>query len=211
MRLYILFSPFLILSCGNEQIIENVESNEDSTEIEVYNDLVDTNENTLIADTVEAVIQEETNEYDDIDWEEYEKVMTKDYSYVILISTKNYDSALERAKDASEKLGYPLDLRGLHPNAETGLSLPKDVCEGICGGGMVEYPQYLPRNDWGESKYVSVEYSNGYSGFTKGYFIVIVASGTKGDPIVQEALKESRKYYEDAYAKTCGVWMGCGC
>ena len=155
--------------------------------------------------------EEGSNEYDDIDWVAYEQSMTKDFSFVILISTKSYDAALRRAKDASEKLGYPLDLRELHPNEETGLSLPAEVCAEICGGGVVEYPHYLPRDSWGDTKYVSVEYSDGFHGFTKGYYIVVVASGEKGDPVVEEALNESRKFYSDAYAKTCGVWMGCGC
>jgi len=163
-----------------------------------------------IPDTVITEVYE-SSEYEDIDWDDYEASMTKDFSFVIIISTKSYEAALERAKEASEKLGYELDLRGLHPNNEMGLSLPEEVCEVICGGDVVDYPQYLPRNDWGESKYVSVEYSNGFEGFTKGYYIVVVASGEKGDPIIQEALEESRAYYEDAYAKTCGVWMGCGC
>lgn len=159
-------------------------------------------------------VEEDTlysGEFDDIDWEEFEASMTQDFSFVILISTKSYESALERAKDASEKLGYPLDLRDLHENAEIGLSLPREVCEEeICGGGL-EYPIYIPRSDWGDSKYVSIEYSDAFGGFTKGYYMVIVASGEKGDPIIDEALEESRQFYEDAYAKTCGVWMGCGC
>jgi hypothetical protein len=152
-----------------------------------------------------------SEEYEDKDWKAYEASMTKDFSFVILISTKDYQAALKRAKDASEKLGYPLNLRELHENKETGLSLPRKVCEeDICGGGL-NYPIYMPRNDWGDSKYVSVEYSNGFKGFTKGYYIVVVASGEKGDPIIQEALTESRKFYTDSYAKSCGVWMGCGC
>lgn len=150
-------------------------------------------------------------EYIDMDWLEYEKSMTKDFSYVIVISTKDYDEALARAKDASEKLGYPLNLRGLHPNEEMGLSLPEEICEAICGGDVVDYPQYLPRIDYGDSKYVSVEYSDGFKGFTKGYYIVVVASGEKGDRSIKDALNESKKFYKDAYAKTCGVWMGCGC
>ena len=150
-------------------------------------------------------------EYQDMDWESYENSMTKDYSYVIVMSTKNYDDALKRAKEASKELDYTLNLRALHPNAETGLALPAETCESICGGGVVEYPCYLPRVDWRDTKYVSVEYSDAYEGFTKGYFIVIVASGAKNEPEVKEALKEARSLYSDAYIKTCGVFMGCGC
>lgn len=152
-----------------------------------------------------------STEYEDVDWDDYMESMTKDFSFAIIISTKDYDAALERAKDASEKLGYPLNLRELVPNDEIGLTLPEEVCTGICGSDEIEFPQYLPRNDWGESKYVSIEYSNGFEGFTPGYYIVVVASGEKDDPIIDEALEEAQQYYEDAYAKTCGVWVGCGC
>lgn len=213
MRILLYSSLIMLFACGQVPLVDEPIQNETITN-KINNN--EQREETDI-DNVETVISEEssrltsTSEYDDIDWQEYQESMSNDFSFVILISTKSYDSALERAKDASKKLGYPLDLRGLHPNEETGLSLPKEVCEEICGGGMVEYPQYLPRNDWGESKYVSIEYSDGFSGFTKGYFIVIVASGEKGDPIIKEALEESRQFYKDAYAKTCSVWMGCSC
>lgn len=216
MRFYLLFILFSIISCSP------------STELEVETssiNMIDSNgvnENPNIQTisneepaqlTMDDIATEgyDSDEYEEIDWDDYMSEMTQDFSFVIIISTTRYDEALDRAIDASEKLGYPLQLRGLHPNEETGLSLPKDVCEGICGGGMVEYPQYLPRNDWGDSKYVSIEYSNGFDGFNPGYFIVIIASGEKGDPIIQEALEESRQYYEDAYAKTCSIWVGCSC
>lgn len=206
------FSVFLFLfACGSS----NVESDDKSA-------LTDSTikEAETIADEENIIIDEElpindesevSEEFEDVEWEDYEASMTQDFSFVILISTKDYDSALERAKEASEKLGYPIDLRDLHENDEIGLSLPRKVCEeDICGGGL-DYPIYIPRSDWGESKYVSIEYSDGFEGFTTGYYIVVVASGKKGDPIIQEALEEAREFYDDAYAKTCGVWMGCGC
>ncbi len=214
MRIYLIPILFLFMACGenNTSTEEAIAQAETQTENTINESL--TAQETVVdeqVDAIESSAPAETSEYDDIDWIDYQKSLNKDFSFVILISTKSYDAALKRAQEASEKLGYPLDLRDLHPNELTGLSLPKEQCEEICGGGMVEYPQYLPRIDWGESKYVSVEYSNAYEGFTKGYYIVIVASGEKGDPIIQEALEEARQYYEDAYAKTCSVYMGCGC
>ena len=159
------------------------------------------------ADT--TVASEQT--FADVDWQTFEEDMTKDFSFVILISTKSYDAALERAIEASEKLNYPLNLRELHENDAIGLSFSKEICEEeICGGGL-DYPIYIPRSDWGDSKYISIEYSDAFEGFTKGYYIVIAASGEKGAPAVSQALEESRAFYQDAYAKTCGVWMGCGC
>lgn len=213
MRLFLIIVPIFIFACSGSSNVDNEEALTDGQVIIPEQTENDSNEEINIEQTVvdESAEEFEHSEYDNIDWDAYEESMTKDFSFVILISTKSYDSALKRAEDASEKLGYPLNLRDLHPNEESGLSFPEDVCQGICGGGVVDYPQYLPRNDWGESKYVSIEYSNGFEGFTPGYYIVVVASGEKGDPIIQEALDESKVYYEDAYAKTCGVWMGCGC
>ncbi|GAB5418853.1 MAG: hypothetical protein Crog4KO_01660 [Crocinitomicaceae bacterium] len=151
------------------------------------------------------------DEFEDVDWLAYEESMTQDFSFVIIISTKSYDAALNRAKEASEKLGYPLDLRGLHENKEIGLSLSKKVCEeDICGGGL-SYPIYIPRSDWGSEQYVSIEYSDAFDGFAKGYYIVVISSGEKGAAGVKQSLLEAKKFYKDAYAKTCSVWMGCGC
>lgn len=133
-----------------------------------------------------------------------------DYSYVIVPSTKNYNEALIRAEDAAEKLGYGLDLRGLHKNKEVGLSFSEEICNAICGGG-IEYTVYIPKSDWGNSKYVSIEYSNGFEGFTKDYFIVVIASGEKGDTDVKVSVEEARKFYSDPYAKTCGIYMDCDC
>ena len=214
MRTYLIPILFLLIACGEnnsatEEAIEQTEAITENVNLETNEEANEAQNEMTVED--ENVTSSTANEYDDIDWDDYIESMSRDYSYVILISTKSYDSALKRAEEAAEKLGYPLDLRDLHANELTGLSLPKEQCEEICGGVGIEYPQYLPRNDWGESKYVSVEYSNGYSGFTKGYYIVIVASGEKGDPIIQEALEEARRYYEDAYAKTCSVYMGCSC
>lgn len=218
---FLLVLAIIATSCSqqNEKSDKKSDSN-DETRVEQTgaetqdnsdeNDVATTDDSTeLLTPEMESAPAPE--EFEDMDWAEYEASLTKDFSFVIIISTKSYDAALKRAKEASEKLGYPLDLRGLHANDEIGLSFSKQVCEDeICGGGL-DYPIYIPRSDWGEEKYISVEYSDAFDGFTKGYYIVVVASGEKGAPIVKEALKEAKKHYKDAYAKTCGVYMGCGC
>ena len=218
MRSYLILLALGLVACNSTPEQSSKSDTSEVNPTDTTETVVETTDNNVDLDDSENGVEVEntsenyeSEEYVDLDWLEFEKSLTKDFSFVIIISTKNYEAALKRAKEASKNLGYPLDLRGLHPNDEMGLSLPKEVCEAICGGDVVDYPQYIPRNDWGESKYVSIEYSNGFKGFTKGYFIVVVASGEKGDPIIQEALNESRQFYKDAYAKTCGVWMGCGC
>lgn len=185
-------------------VMEEVKKNEVEEPIQILDTIVEVKEDVVVENP-------DSEEYKELDWSDYEAAMTKDYSYVIILSTKKYSAALNRAREAAEKLDYPLDLRGLHENEETGLSVSKEVCAGICGGANVPYPLYLSRSHHGDSKYVSVEYSDGYKGFAKGYYIVVIASGQKGNPAIQEVLTEARKFYKDAYAKTCGVYMGCGC
>jgi len=216
----LLFSLLFAASCTEQSGSSN--KKDDSSEAsKTEQSTSDTLENSAeskkaVSDSVKAMAAATESapapeEFEDMDWMEFQESMTKDFSFVIIISTKSYDAALKRAKEASEKLGYPLDLRGLHANNEIGLSFSREVCENdICGGGL-SYPIYIPRSDWGEEKYVSVEYSDAFDGFTKGYYIVVVVSGEKGAPVVKEALKEARKFYKDAYAKTCGFYMGCGC
>ena len=81
---------------------------------------------------VDTPIAEDKVAEDELDWEDYEANLYTDFSFVILISTKNYEGALKRAHDAASTLGYPLDLRELEPNDEIGLSLPLEKCEAIC-------------------------------------------------------------------------------
>ncbi len=217
---YISFLLLLLItiSCSeNAKKQSETKPSEDNTEItDNKKDTIPGNqkEDTVITSDIHAseiTSAEVPEEFVDVDWLAYEESMTQDFSFVIIISTKSYDAALKRAKEASEKLGYPLDLRELHENKEIGLSFSKKVCEeDICGGGL-SYPIYIPRSDWGDSQYISVEYSDAFDGFSKGYYIVVVASGEKGSSEVNETLLEARKFYSDAYAKTCGVWMGCGC
>ncbi|MCR9173364.1 MAG: hypothetical protein NXI10_12765 [bacterium] len=221
MRYFTFALLFTLFSCNQEDTATPPKDTQQQKEISETAETSETgnSKNTEEAPT-EAPLPELTEEqetaaapkeFDDMDWAEFQESMTKDFSFVIIISTKSYDAALKRAKDASEKLGYPIDLRGLHENKEIGLSFSREVCEDeICGGGL-SYPIYIPRSDWGEEKYVSIEYSDAFDGFTKGYYIVVVASGEKGAPVVKETLSKAKKFYKDAYTKTCGVYMGCGC
>ncbi len=56
---------------------------------------------------------------------------------------------------------------------------------------------------------MSIEYSNAYSEFTKGYYIVIAASGSKDDAEIKNAFKKIKLRYRDAYIKSSKVYMGC--
>ena len=124
-------------------------------------------------------------------------------SFVIIKSTKNYNEASTFAKAASKQLNIPLDLRDLKPHKTAGLTDSKKGCE---DNGW-DYPCYVPRGREGEIDFVSIDWSNVFKNFAKGYYIVIAACGNKAE--MQKALQKIKKKYKDAYVKEDEVYMGC--
>ncbi len=125
--------------------------------------------------------------------------MSIEKSFLIIKSTKSYKSAFKTAKTAAAKLGIELRLSGIY-DKENGLT-NLDTC------GCGEVHGYLPRGRFDDGHYASIEYSDYYSGFTKGYYIVIVSNGNRSD--VKTFLPAARKYYHDAYIKNTKVYVGC--
>ncbi|MFK8045586.1 MAG: hypothetical protein AB8B72_08825 [Crocinitomicaceae bacterium] len=121
-------------------------------------------------------------------------------SFLIVKSTKNYSSALKTAKQASFKLNCELNLRGMVSDSIAGLT-SIDTC------GCGEIHGYYPRGRYDNGAYVSIEYSNLFSGFAKGYYIVVVASGNSED--VKKELPKAKLIFPDAYIKSTSIYMGC--
>ena len=130
---------------------------------------------------------------------------------IILNSTKDYKVALATAKKASASLHKKLDLRGLNPNAKIGLSMSKGDCMEDAGGDENGYPCYPARGDGAANNddYISVEYSNAYKGFAKGYYIVVAAITDVKSLDMKNKLTAIKKKYPDAYAKRTYIWRGC--
>jgi hypothetical protein len=130
---------------------------------------------------------------------------------IILGSTTDYNSALTLAKQASTKLRRKLDLRGLKPVAKTGLTMSKKDCYGVGGGDDLGYPCYQARGDGNAANddYISIEYSNAYKGFAKGYYIVVAAITDLQSDAMKTRLATIRNVYPDAYAKRTFIWFGC--
>jgi hypothetical protein len=123
-----------------------------------------------------------------------------DISFLIIHSSKNYGAALQVAKEASSKLGIEINLRGYYQDEEFGLKT--DVpCD--CG----EVHGYTAHGRYDDGDYISIEYSDSYPEFTKGLYIVIVASGGKQD--LTATLSEIKGFYSDAYIKTASIYVGC--
>ncbi len=125
--------------------------------------------------------------------------------FLILLSTKNYSAALVTAKKASKSQQIELRLKGLSENKQTGLSLSKEYCE---TEGW-EFPAYYARGRWDDGVYISIEYSDAYSGFASGYYIVVAASGHRNDKEMKDIYKKVRTTYKTAYFKTSEVYVGC--
>jgi len=130
---------------------------------------------------------------------------------IILNSTKDYKAALSTAKKASALLHKKLDLRGLMPNDEIGLSMSKGDCMEDAGGDENGYPCYPARGDGAavNDDYISVEYSNAYKGFARGYYIVVAAITDVKSLNMKNKLTTIKKKYSDAYAKRTYIWRGC--
>ncbi len=122
--------------------------------------------------------------------------------FCIILSTKNYSEAKKIALQAAKKTGIVTDFRGLVPNKKTGLTTPKiDVPEGE------DYPQYYSRGRYDDGEFLSIEYSNAFDGFAKGYYIVVACSGSK--EITIATLKKVKPFYKSAYIKQTEVYIGC--
>ena len=122
--------------------------------------------------------------------------------FLIIKSTTNYSEAKEYAKKIAKKSDIKLDLRGLSFNEKIHLTFDERFCT---DDGMGEYPCYLPRGRYDDGEYISIEHSSSYSGFTNGYYIVMVASGED----IQSSLEKIKKIVSDAYVKSDEVYMGC--
>ncbi len=137
--------------------------------------------------------------------DEYNINVPKDI--VILQSTRDYAAALAGAKQAAARLHRPLQLAGNRPNKALGLSASQAACDGDGYG----YPCYTPRGtgDAQDSDYISVEFSNGYQGFAKGYYIVVAALVPPRPAALRQTMARIRRAYPAAYAKRTAVWFGC--
>jgi uncharacterized protein YxeA len=123
-------------------------------------------------------------------------------SFVIIQSTKDYKKAKGEAIKASQQLKQQLDLRALTPNGKAGLTYSEKECENEGG-----YPCYIARGRYDDGDYVSIEWSNAFTGFAKGYYIVVVYSGNTAAASI--VLSKAKKIFKDAYTKQARVYIGC--
>jgi len=122
---------------------------------------------------------------------------------VIVQSTKDYTAANKTAVKVAKQLQISLKLRGLTPHPKTGLTYSSKEC----AKGGFDHPCYISRGRYDDGDYVSIEHSDAFQGFSKGYYIVVTASGNEKDIAV--SLANAKKHYKDAYAKLTKIYIGC--
>ena len=137
-------------------------------------------------------------------WAQEENAYLKKY-VLIAHSGKDYNSALGVAKKLSTKLKLKIDLRGLKPNDELGLSDSKKICEERFGS----FPCYVSRAQFPDGQYLSIEFSDSYQDFAKGYYIVVVAQYQKQNTKLTSLLSKTKRIVPDAYIKQTAIYTGC--
>ena len=126
-------------------------------------------------------------------------------SFLIIASTQDLKEAQRIAKTAATKTGYSLKDTKLQANEFIGASFCEDSCK-VYGW---DFPCYVGRGRYDDGIYLSVEYSNAYSGFKKGLFIVIAANGNKTEKEMKDVLVKVKLHYPKSYIKTTKVYIGC--
>jgi hypothetical protein len=123
-------------------------------------------------------------------------------SFVIIKSTKKYTEAKSIAEKAAVQLGLTAEYRQLKPDKKSGLTFPDSVCENEGG-----FPCYIARGRYDDGNEVSIEWSNAFEKFSKGFYIVVVYSGNNTEALRE--LKKARRVFRDAYIKKATVYVGC--
>jgi hypothetical protein len=123
--------------------------------------------------------------------------------FCIILSTKSYAAAKKVAEEARKKFKMKVDYRDLLPNKKIGLSMSEADCE----AESFDYPAYISRGRYDDGEYISIEYSNAFDSFAKGYYMVIVASGDAS--ACKATLRKVKPVYKTAYIKQTEVYIGC--
>jgi hypothetical protein len=126
-------------------------------------------------------------------------------SFLIIASTRNIKEAFKLAQAAAKKTGFKFRDNLLQKDSTVGATFPLDTCK---AAGFA-WPCYVARGRYDDGAYLSVEYSNAYTGFQKGYFIVVAANGYKENEEFKQAVKAIRQHYPKSYVKRSAVYLGC--
>lgn len=129
---------------------------------------------------------------------------------VILSVYPKFSEAFDDAKKISKASGVAFSMEGRVFDKKRGLIYPDNFDDEVFRGQYVarrEHVTVLPGEN-SEREYLSVERSDGYDGFKKGYYIVV--AGIHSSPAAaQTQVKKFTAWAPTAYAKKTRIYMGC--
>jgi hypothetical protein len=129
--------------------------------------------------------------------------------FVIIADVDNYKTAVKVVKSLARKIpelakasrsAFPKKT----PNAEGWLTFPKKTCD---RNGW-DYPCDVPRGRYDDGLFLSIEQKGFWENPVQGHFVVVLASGPKGDKDVDEVY-QAVKGEADARLETKKVYVGC--
>jgi hypothetical protein len=129
---------------------------------------------------------------------------------VILSVYKDFTDARADAEKIAKASRVPFSMEGRVYEKRRGLIYPDNFADEIFRGQYVSrrYHKTVLKDGGEERQYLSVERSDGYDGFKKGFYIVV--AGIHADSASAQAdAKRFAAWAPTAYAKKTRIYMGC--
>ncbi len=129
---------------------------------------------------------------------------------VILSVYKSFDAAREDAVKIAKASRIPFSMEGRIFDKKRGLIYPDNFDDEVFRGQYVSrrYHKTVLKGSEDEREYLSVERSDGYDGFKKGFYIV-VAGVHESSAAAQAQAQKFTAWAPTAYARKTRIYMGC--
>ena len=131
--------------------------------------------------------------------------------YVVILSVyKDFAEARADAEKVAKASRVPFSMDGRVYDRKRGLIYPDDSDDEVFRGQYVarRSDKTVLKGSDEQRRYLSVERSDGYDGFKKGFYIV-VAGIHEDSPSAQADVKRFSAWVPTAYAKKTRIYMGC--
>ncbi len=129
---------------------------------------------------------------------------------VILSVYKSFDEARADAEKISKAAKVPFSMEGRIYDKKRGLIYPDNFDDEVFRGQYVarRYHTTVLKGGDADREYLSVERSDGYDGFKKGFYIVVAGIRDNAREAQADALRYTA-WAPTAYAKKTRIYMGC--
>ena len=129
---------------------------------------------------------------------------------VILSVYPSFSEAQASAEKIAKASKLPFSMEGRVFDKKRGLIYPDNFDDEVFRGQYVarRYHQTVFPGSDNEREYLSVERSDGYGGFKKGYYIVVAGVHESSGAAVAQA-KKFTTWAPTAYSKKTRIYMGC--